>query len=87
MTAYAGDAMSHAQFSARARVLQPLFCVMKIENRIAAFRLPCHLKKNRSIGDRMAAMGLGDGTKDAGPFHLRITCANLAGDSDNFSHQ
>ena len=90
MTAHAGDAMPHVLLSARLRAAQWLFCVTKIAIRIAAFRPPCHpliAEKNRSIGDCMAAMGIRPGTGGADPFHLRITCANLASCGDDFIHQ
>jgi hypothetical protein len=87
MTAHASDALSHAQFPARPRPLQPLFCVTKIVWRDRS--VPCGLiaEKIRSIDDRMAAMSHRPGTEAAGRFHLRITCVNLARGGDNFSHQ
>jgi hypothetical protein len=84
MTAHAGDAMSHALLSARLRAAQRRFCVPKIAIRIAAWRAALFIRKNRSIGHCMAAIGIRPGTEDAVPFHLRITCANLASCGDDF---
>ena len=69
MTAYAGDAMSHALLSALLRAVQRLFCVPKIAIRIAGLRAAVFIRKNRSIGHCMAAMGISSGTESADPFH------------------
>jgi hypothetical protein len=45
------------------------------------------MKKFVPVGGRMAAMSPRPGTEAAGRFHLRITCANLTSDGDNFIHQ
>ena len=77
MTARAGDALSHVLFQCRRAAPQRSFCRKELVAQTARRTAAIAVLEIRSIGNCMAAMTVGIGTKSLDSLHLAITYADL----------